>query len=82
MRKFFLTVLISLALLAAACSYPYGDDNDYTLPVYDPPADDDDTTDDDDNDDDNNDDLDNQTPTPEISALPHGLKDRPVLSRP
>jgi len=73
MPRFFLGILIGLTLLAAACAYPYGDTNEYDLPVYQPPADDDALTDDDDNDDDNH------HHPPDLADLPQWLLDRPYL---
>lgn len=75
MRGIVLTILFGLSLLWAGCSYPYGDQNDYTLPVYNPPADDDDATDDDDD----NDNDDHHGQTPAIASLPQWLSERPYL---
>ena len=96
MRRFLLLILIGLTLWAAACSYPYGDKNDYTLPVYEPPTDDDaspegddDTSSDEDNsggadddDNDNDDNDDDQYLLPESTDLPQDPQDRPLLNRP
>jgi len=95
MRRLLLLILIGLTLSAAACSYPYGDKNDYTLPVYEPPTDDDaspegddDTSSDEDHsvgaddDDDNDDNDDDQYLPPERTDLTQELKNRPLLNRP